>query len=294
MENTEKIEFIVEGQYENEKGVFTVLSRQGDRMVIRWESGDEITTSVELQTRIAERRQWEKQKREAEALAAKKSRQSGSSGKKTAFTGFAFTDFKSDVARTTWRSRNQLGEAVTKKIDTSRFNLNSWAFGHKPEMHVQDIKFHGDAQPDCQARFFVRVDPQALHYGFRVACPTDGDTGQTDWAACCDWLAEPENEHTVHTIAVEDKLIARNLTGTRSDQLVATDNGWKLDHDGKQSGEAALSEYLSDRSESSPVDLELAASINKSDAVASGSEIAETIARLFTRLMPLYRAAVSH
>lgn len=294
MEKPEKIEFVVDGQYENEKGVFTVLSIQRDRMVIRWESGEEITTSIELQTRIAERRQWEKQKQEAEALAAKRSRQSGSAGKRTAFTGFAFTDFKSDVARTTWRSRNQLGEAIMKEIDTSQFNLNSWAFGHKPEMHVQDIKFHDGAQPDYQARFFVRVDPQALHYGFRVACPVDGDSGETDWDACCDWLAKPENEHTVHAIAVEDKLIARNHTGSRFDQLVATDNGWKLDQNGKQSGEAALSEYLSDRSESSPVDLELAASIDKSDAVASGSEIAETIARLFTRLMPLYQAAVSH
>jgi hypothetical protein len=293
MEKPEKIEFIVDGQYENEKGVFSVLSIQGDRMVIRWENGEEITTSIELQTRIAERRQWERQKREAEALAAKRSRSSGSSGKRAAFTGFAFTDFKSDVSRTTWRSRNQLGEAVTKKIDTSRFNLNSWAFGHKPEMHVQDVKCHGDTQSDYQAKFFVRVDPQALHYGFRVACPADGDCGETDWAACRDWLAKPENENTVHSIAVEDKLIARNQNGATSDQLVATDNGWKLDQGGKKSGEAALSEYLMDQSESRPVDLELAVSVDKSDAVASGSEIAETIARLFTRLMPLYQAAVA-
>jgi hypothetical protein len=293
MEKLEKIKFEVDGQYANEKGPFTVLSMNRDEMVIRWESGEQITTSVALQTRIAERRQWEKMKREAEALAAEKSSKTGSAGKRADFAGFAFTDFKSSAARTTWRSRNQLGEAVTKKIDTSRLNLNSWAFGHKPEMHVQDVKHHGGAQPDYQARFFVRVDPQALHYGFRVACPADTDTGAADWDACCDWLAQPENEHMVHTIAVEDKLTARNITGSGSEPLVASDNGWKTETGGTTSGEEALSAYLSGASESGPVDLELSATIEKSDAVADGIEIADTIARLFTKLLPLYKAALT-
>jgi hypothetical protein len=293
MEKLGKITFEIDGHYENEKGPFTVLSMNRDEMVIRWESGEQITTSLALQKRIAERRQWEKMKREAEALAAEKSGKSGSAGKKAEFTGFAFTDFKASAARTTWRSRNKLGEAVTKKIDTSRFNLNSWAFGHKPEMHVQDVKHHGHAQPDYQARFFVRVDSQSLHYGFRVACPAGADSGGTDWDACCDWLAQPENEQMVHTIAVEDKLTARNITGSGSDPLVASDNGWKAEKGGKRSGEEALSVYLSGASESGPVDLELAATIEKSDAVAGGVEIADTIARLFTRLMPLYRAATA-
>lgn len=293
METLEKIEFEVDGRYENEKGPFTVLAMSRDEMVIRWESGEEITTSVTLQTRIAERRQWEKMKREAEALAAKKSSKSGSARKKAEFAGFAFTDFKASAARTTWRSRNRLGEAVTKKIDTSRLNLNSWAFGHKPEMHVQDVKHHGRAQPDYQARFFVRVDPQALHYGFRVARPAGADAGTNDWDACCDWLEQPENEHLVHTIAVEDKLTARNISASSSDQLVASDNGWKPETGGKRSGEEALAAYLGGVSESESVDLELAATIDKSDAVADGVEIADTIAHLFTRLMPLYKAVVS-
>jgi hypothetical protein len=289
----EKIVFEVDGQYENEKGPFTVVSMNRDEMVIRWESGEEIITSLELQTRIAERRRWEKMKSEAEALAAEKSGKSGSGNKKAEFDGFAFADFKASAARTTWRSRNQLGGAITKKIDTSRLALNSWAFGHKPEMHVQDVKHHGRAQPDYQARFFVRVDSQALHYGFRVARPAGTDTEMTDWEACCDWLAQPENEHMVHTIAVENKLTVRNITGSSSEQLVASDNGWEPEKGGKRSSKEALSAYLSGASESGPVDLELAATIDKSEAVAGGVEIAGSIARLFTRLMPLYKAAAA-
>jgi hypothetical protein len=292
METLEKIMFEVDEQYENEKGIFTVLSMDRDEMVIRWESGEQITTSVALQKRIAERRQWEKMKREAEAHAAEKSSKSGSAGK-AGFTGFTFTDFKASAARTTWRSRNQLGEAVTKKISTARFNLKSWAFGHKPEMHVQDVKHHGHAQPDSRARFFVRVDSQALHYGFRVACPAGEDTGEreTDWNACCDWLARPENEHMVHTIAVEDNLTARRISGSGSEPLVASENGWIAEKGESRSGAEPLSVYLNSVSQSGPVDLELAATIDKGDAVADGADIADTIARLFSRLLPLYKAA---
>ena len=293
MELPEKLEFKVNGQYENEKGPFTVLSMSGDKMVIRWDSGEELTTSVELQTRIAERRQREKMKREAEALAAKKSSKSGSVGKKSAFSGFAFTDFKASAARTTWRSRSQLGEAVMKKVDASRLHLNSWAFGHKPEMHVQDVKHHGNAEPDYQAKFFVRVDPQSLYYGFRVARPASNDVGKTEWDACLDWLARPENEHMIHAIAVEDNLTACNHGGSSSEHLVASDNGWKSVKGSKKSGEVALSAYLSDAPDASSADLELSAIIDKSDAVASGVEIADNIAQLFTRLMPLYKAAAA-
>jgi len=105
-------------------------------MVIRWENGEEIRTEIDLQRRIAERRQREKQER---AAAGKPSLKSASTGKKTVFPGFAPTNFKRSASGTTWRSRSQLGAVVTRKIDTTRFKFNSWAFGNKPEMHVQDM-----------------------------------------------------------------------------------------------------------------------------------------------------------
>jgi hypothetical protein len=60
MDQTAEIEFNVDQQYENEKGVFTVLSIREGQMVIRWENGEEIKTEIDLQKRIAERREWEK------------------------------------------------------------------------------------------------------------------------------------------------------------------------------------------------------------------------------------------
>ena len=59
-----EIEFVVDEQYENEKGVFTVLSIHRNEMVIRWESGEEIRTDLELQRNIQARRQWEQEQKE--------------------------------------------------------------------------------------------------------------------------------------------------------------------------------------------------------------------------------------
>jgi hypothetical protein len=64
-------EFSVDESYENEKGPFRVLSIESDEMLIRWENGEEAHTSVEFQGRIQLRRQWEKQRQEQLAAAAK-------------------------------------------------------------------------------------------------------------------------------------------------------------------------------------------------------------------------------
>ena len=69
-EESQPIEFVVGETYENEKGVFEVLSIQRDAMVIQWENGESIETTVSFQRRIQERRRWERQRREKLAAAA--------------------------------------------------------------------------------------------------------------------------------------------------------------------------------------------------------------------------------
>jgi len=66
-------DFKVGEQYTNEKGVFKVLSIKGEQMVIRWENGEELKSSVDIQRRIQERRSQEQVaiEKKAEAAAAK-------------------------------------------------------------------------------------------------------------------------------------------------------------------------------------------------------------------------------
>jgi len=71
MNSSTECEFIVDEKYENEKGIFRVMSIEKDEMVIRWANGEEVQTSIEFQSRIQNRRQWEKTLQEGKSAAAK-------------------------------------------------------------------------------------------------------------------------------------------------------------------------------------------------------------------------------
>ena len=57
------IQFEVGEKYENMKGVYEVLSVDGNSMRIRWESGEEIMTTVTLQRQIIMRMRQEQRNR---------------------------------------------------------------------------------------------------------------------------------------------------------------------------------------------------------------------------------------
>jgi hypothetical protein len=78
-----EIEFMVGEKYENEKGIFTVLSIEKDDMMIRWASGEEAQTSMEFQDRIQQRRQWEKTRQDEKEAAAKPAPKKAKAPKKT-------------------------------------------------------------------------------------------------------------------------------------------------------------------------------------------------------------------
>jgi len=65
---SEKIEFEVGHKYKNMKGVYEVISINDDSMIIRWKNGEQISTSTDLQRRIIQRMQREKQERDNEKM----------------------------------------------------------------------------------------------------------------------------------------------------------------------------------------------------------------------------------
>jgi hypothetical protein len=58
------VKFEIGERYKNMKGTYEVLSIDKDTMRIRWDSGEEVTTTVSLQSRIVKRMRREQQKRE--------------------------------------------------------------------------------------------------------------------------------------------------------------------------------------------------------------------------------------
>ena len=294
MDKPLEIEFNVDEQYENEKGVFTVVSKDKDEMVIRWENGEETRTDIDLQRRIIERRQWEEAQRAREAEAAAKAAQKGGSAQeKMPFSGLLATDFKNSATKTRWRSRNQLGGAVVHQMGASGFKFNSWAFGNKPEMHVQDAAHRKKGTPEEQAAFFVGLDQQALYFGLRVAAPGKKAGAQSDWAAVREWLSVPENDTMLRSLIAEERLRVVSPDNPAFGILRASEEGWYREDDGSQAAVESLAAHIEQVGGGVPCALDIAAVVDKETAMAEGTDIAATIAQLFTRLLPLYRAAVA-
>ncbi len=295
MEAGQTIEFVVGETYENEKGPFKVLSIERNTMVIEWESGESIETTVSFQRRIQERRLWERQMREKKA-AASSSKARGASGRKqgSTFEGFRPEDFKKAISRTPWRSRSQFGGAVTSRLHSSRLNFNSWAAKRRNEVHWADSDHWKKKSVDYPAKFFARADEDTLAWGFYIERPTVDKEASRDWEAFLKWLSEADNDDWLRGIAREQGLVVydahqRSFSGVLEPQ----EDRW-VRNDGGGNGDAgALSAIIANWPGESWLDLMVAKRIAKAEAIDRGADIAADVAALFGALFPLYEASAS-
>jgi hypothetical protein len=260
MGELEEIKFEVDEQYENEKGVFTVLSIKKNDMVIRWESGEELQTTVELQTTIQARRQWEDLQEKIKAEEAKRPPKSTKAGGN--FIGLQAGDFKTSAARTNWRGRAQLGGAVTLKIAEPAFKFNSWAFSTKSELHWQDVSKRKQDTDGKAARFFVRLDTAGLSCGFLAYRGEDQEGRTSDWQRLSDWMAVEKNKALVQSLVEAHHLSMVGAGGSPCDEMDPSDT------------------YF-----------EISLRMEKDGAIGKAKGIAGEFAKLFMAMMPLYKAA---
>jgi hypothetical protein len=281
-----QIEFQVDEQYENEKGVFTVISIHRSEMVIRWENGEEIRTDIELQRNIQARRQWEEMNRKAQA--AKKS---SAANKNAGFPGFMPGDFKHTASGTKWRGRAQLGGEVAALMPADRFNFNSWAFAQKPELHWLDTKHRRSAGAGRGARFFVRLTPAEMIFGFCIPKTTD-DYDKAEWDRFVQWAGEAENDQNILKWAEENGMTICDRNRPVAGTLAPTPKGWRCE-EGSKVKASDVATFIDQLAESDDIMLEVAKKINKVDAVSQGKAVAEEIAKLFDQLIPMYSAAIT-
>jgi hypothetical protein len=291
MEQDNQFEFVIDEKYENEKGIFTVLSIHKSEMVIQWESGEEMRTDIELQRNIQSRREWEKVQEEKDTKVAKSKPKAGA--QKTGFEGFNESDFKNTASGTKWRGRNQLGGAVTKNLMESKFTMNSWAFANKPEMHWLDAAHQKRQSGDSRARFFVRLDPSALHIGFCIGKPMQEDAATKNWDNFVRWLTLDENAAVVHSVALANDMTITEKNESGDYPITPVTEGWQAGEGEKKHAVGEFAGLIEKLSGGNSGMLEIAKRMDKKDALARGEEVADEIAKLFSMLMPLYEGALS-
>ncbi len=74
------VKFEVGEHYNNRKGKYEVLGINGDAMQIRWKVGEEVTTSVTLQSRIVDNMQQELERLALNKVAAPQKKSAASRG----------------------------------------------------------------------------------------------------------------------------------------------------------------------------------------------------------------------
>jgi hypothetical protein len=296
------INFKIGERYENRKGQFEVLSINGEQMEIRWQDGESIWTEISFQRRVIRNMEFEEEQAKAKAEAGKSAAAKRASRKKAGggrFTGFKDTDFSNSVSGTHWRSRAQLGGAVTQRMDPGSFRINSWPVYRMARVHWVDETHRERNEDHLQAKFFASAAPESIQYGFFVERPPAGEEdSRADWDAFLSWLAEAENEEWLRETAAAHELILFDPNDDEKGEsafqgeIQPAEAGWRLDEAKEPLG--LLSEFLESLPPRKPASLMIARRLEKEEAMARGADIANDIAGLFEVLLPLYEAATEH
>ena len=289
----EDIQFEVGGKYENMKGIFEVIAMRKDSMDIRWENGEEISTPIELQQRIIDRMQHEKELEEAQAKQkARKAKGSASKAGKQ-FSGLEENDFNNSVSKTTWRGRGQLGGAVAQQLKSKQFKFNSWAVLRQAEVSWLDVKRQKQKNLSLQAKFYARIEEDHLCYGILLPTPDSTAAENTDWHAFVAWLARPENDAWLNKqCSAHDLCLSDSTKQGFGGDVVAGKDGWIHTHlTGKDEAVESLSEFLLDAAKRNTMSLRIEKRRAKAEVIDQKQRIAADLAGLFETLLPVYAAA---
>jgi hypothetical protein len=291
----DNILFKIGNKYRNRKGLYEVISISSDSMIIQWENGEKISTTVGLQQRIIEGMEIERQemiKLEPKGKKKLKNPERETTKVRNTFSGFKENDFKGNVAGTNWRSRSGLGGAVTERLDERRFK--SWDIYRMPSVQWDDIKHRVRGKTHLQAKFVAQLDESNLYYGFYVERSDKSSDERTDWNGFLSWVSIIENEICLNQISKANDLSVFDK-GEKSFRgiIKSHNNKWRI-HGQEHKDIDSLSAFLQSLPETIWLDLIIAKIENKEEVLNKGGAIAGDISKLFEILMPLYNASIKH
>ena len=285
------IKFKVGQEYENRKGVYEVLGVDKDAMSIRWESGEEVTTTEGLQSRIIECMYRE--------LACLKTKKSGKSKQPVAlkyaikFEGIQKGDFSEDITSATWRHYNSLGGAVAVRLKSDKIDIVSWPSFGLSAIYWADLNHRYCDADQLQAKFFARLDTKCLCFGLDIE-PSDREKDAKDEKnAFIAWLADPENDAWLSNVMAKHNLSICDVKpeGPLGWTITSAEEKWHLSNGEDQDKEIeSLANFLDELTDSPRLELQIAKTVKKEDVMTRGAEIADDIAGLFEVLLPLYEA----
>ncbi len=281
--------FQVGGKYENRKGPFEVLSIAGDAMRVRWDSGEEADTEISFQTKILRNME-----RELAAPTSGKARRSSPVWFGENFTGLRVEDFSNDVTGTHWRSREQLGGAVTRLL-LSTEPFNSWSIYKRPEVHWASIARYQTEHSRLLAKFFARLRTDDVFYGLYIERSDDPTKNRDDWMKFCRWMEQPGYCRWLHeTLRVTNAVLTQPYEAPKDrafDGSVSATDEHFVHESGTKTRTIAIDDFpafIAALPEDKWLNFVIAKQIPRDAAIAEGAHIASVLANFFNVLLPVY------
>jgi len=293
----DSINFEIGTRFENMKGLCEVITLDGEQMCIRWlDSGEEINTTITMQQRI----QGAMQRLQEERMRAPKNKRSVSLKEHgTLFNGLTEADFKDNVGGTCWRSRQQLGGAVTRLLVTNKAVIESCSVYRRPEIQWGDIAHGKKEKAWLLGKFDCLVDEQSLTCSFLIERSDTPERPGDDWTRFMDWLSVRDNQHWLHKTMAEHNLVIWDRCTLFAGSILPVTEGckWLIPTGGTTTGELkaldALPQFLATLTADKWVNLFIGTKIPKATAIAHGKDVAADIAKIFNVIMPAYEYIIT-
>lgn len=305
--------FEVGKPYRNRVGEYVVEAIEGNRMTIRYKDGKTLVTSVEIQARIWENIQFEKQmamaeerKRQAmEARREARQRQARTrrARAKPTYEGFEESDFEEKPRGVAWSGRKELGRMLAYELaQRGHGSFGYWIVPRQSEVHIaREERYDRDAR-ETSAALFVSVSVEGVSCGFRVGKPGGRAKTAWPWVALLKKLSGDEQvRKALHAALDQQKLnldvFAMETSYGQVGRITAEGDQFLWEHEDagqqvtRQMDGEALAEYLKTVAPTRRCDLYVHTQIKPRAALQKGPAIAYEILAVVEALVPLYEAS---
>jgi hypothetical protein len=308
--------FEVGKPYRNRSGEYVVEAIEGNRMIIRYTDGRTLTTSVDIQARIWENIQFEKQiamaeerKRQAmEARREARQRTARTRKKRTkpTYEGFEESDFEEKPRGVAWSGRKELGRVLAYELEQrGHGSFGMWIVPRQSEVHVAREEHYNKDTRETNPALFVAVSEDGVSYGFHVGKPSGKVKAEWPWSALLKRFAKEEQLQKALHLALQEHglaldVLAMEVSYGQVGHITAEDDEFLWQHEdagqevSRQMNGEALAEYLERVAPTKRCDLYVRRLISPKVAQQGGAAIASQILAAFEVLLPQYEASTGN
>jgi hypothetical protein len=306
--------FEVGKTYRNRAGEYVVQALDDDRMTIRYQDGRILVTSAQMQARIWENIQFERQmaraeERQRQALEARKTTRQRTARVKQArpkptFGGFEASDFEPKKRGIAWSSRRELGRVLAKELsERTKATFDQWAAPRQSRVHVARKGSYDPEAREANASLYVAVNEKGVTYGFRVGRLPGKEEGDWPWARLVNALSDEKqvqpllhSAQDAHHLRMD--IYAMEISYGLVAQVTVEGNAFLWQHkDAEQEVQQTmnaqeLATYLRSLAPNKRCGLYVRKRLSPQAAQQAGAKVVDEIIAVLEALVPLYDISV--